>query len=876
MPDKEIINTMHLDDISENFVSHSDEPQVGDAVVNNNPKCKHFESEGIVINIESLPEDKGKTVTYKCTNTGDSWAAGDLLTKTMDQLMPQEDVDRVVAELMQNLLSTENEAPEDQLRAVIDEMIKIDGPGNNDLIITSPHEAHILDEEYITAVLGLQVPLNEAYPYTPQFRHQVLNEQRLLEGFFSGLVKVGGEAKTLMAAIGTIIKDKSQIGDFVKRIKTGVIDEPLASIREFLGNIYEKLKEWGMKAFTKIADAAKKVLDFVEKQVKKIFSMGGWKQALSICGLGLAIAFLWKKIGTIVETGAKKLAQFGGVMADMAKGALGGAAKGMEAIKIESLEDLPTLSDAVYSNEYRLDEFGFLSSLFGDGEEEEEPTGEEVAEIDQDGDGEVTPEEVAASEEDPEKKEKKKEKNKKKEPSKFGLAIAAGEEIPKDGVFLSLDQAKEAGLEAKTSAEIKAAKADAAVKKAEDINKLAKKGEKQLTDAEKAYEENKDDVDAVVEEMPEEFTDKMADFLEWCNENIVDTVGNFVQDMIGGAAKDVAVGAVSGGVGTFVKVITKLYGGIKFVSSTLAPHLKGFGKDVKAAVADAKTDPEAVADDLKTVGESVLRNYIRETLIKKKTRVRGYLKPASSFHTLAQWEAVVNQLLKLQEEGIDTRGGKIRSDQRLLTIINEYFGYLLTEEVPRWEHLTTKNVLDFIEDFVNHRFWGLEKEFGHYFPDISRLKFAYFYSRGDIEPYVLLDEEYTTQLYGSTHNPKELLHYTSADGLERLSTAIRTGKSFDISTFTVAERPFFRPESNIIVHLSGNVRAGFRSDIKSMAVDSGRRACNLYRLEYPGKDINNICDELESCDGSVRTSLWNEYIATPIEILDVYEMVSEE
>ena len=60
-----------------------------------------------------------------------------------------------------------------------------------------------------------------------------------------------------------------------------------------------------------------------------------------------------------------------------------------------------------------------------------------------------------------------------------------------------------------------------------------------------------------------------------------------------------------------------------------------------------------------------------------------------------------------------------------------------------------------------------------------------------------------------------------------------------------------------------------------MAVDSGRRACNLYRLEYPGKDVNNICDELESCDGDVRTSLWNEYIATPVEILDVYEMVSE-
>ena len=99
--------------------------------------------------------------------------------------------------------------------------------------------------------------------------------------------------------------------------------------------------------------------------------------------------------------------------------------------------------------------------------------------------------------------------------------------------------------------------------------------------------------------------------------------------------------------------------------------------------------------------------------------------------------------------------------------------------------------------------------------------------------------------------------------------AIESGNEFDVSSFTVMERPFFRPESNVLVTFVGNVRAGFRSDIKSMALDNGRRACNMYRLEYPGRDVNNICYELDSCDGDVRTSLWNEYIATPIEITSV-------
>jgi hypothetical protein len=132
---------------------------------------------------------------------------------------------------------------------------------------------------------------------------------------------------------------------------------------------------------------------------------------------------------------------------------------------------------------------------------------------------------------------------------------------------------------------------------------------------------------------------------------------------------------------------------------------------------------------------------------------------------------------------------------------------------------------------------------------------------------VLLDDEYTTQLYGSTQNPKELYHYTTADGARRIAQSIASGNGFDISCFTTAKRPFFRRESDVVLQLVGNVRAAFRSDIKSFAVTNGRRCCNLLRLEYPGRDKNNICYELDSCNGEVRTSLWNEYIATPMEIV---------
>ena len=256
-----------------------------------------------------------------------------------------------------------------------------------------------------------------------------------------------------------------------------------------------------------------------------------------------------------------------------------------------------------------------------------------------------------------------------------------------------------------------------------------------------------------------------------------------------------------------------------------------------------------------------------------KIYIHGYVKPAASFHTLGEWEAFAVKVLRYQKEGYSIRSGKIDGPEELVDLINSFYGFQIDVEVDRYDLLTYKNVLDHVEDFINHRVWGLRKEFGGYVPDINKLRLAYFYSRGDLEPYLLVDEEFTEQIYGSTNNPKMLLHYTTESGVERIQRAIDSGKLFDISSYTVAERPFFRKESNLILEFEGNVRAGFRSDVKSFSVDSGQKCVNLYRLGYPGEDEDNICTDLENdCNGELKTSLWNEFIATPMRIVDVYKI----
>ena len=255
----------------------------------------------------------------------------------------------------------------------------------------------------------------------------------------------------------------------------------------------------------------------------------------------------------------------------------------------------------------------------------------------------------------------------------------------------------------------------------------------------------------------------------------------------------------------------------------------------------------------------------------KKLYVHGYVKPEKAFHTLNEWLDFVNKILEFQKNGhyVSHGHGELVGPQELTNLIEEFYGFQFYVDVGRYDLLTTKNVLDHIEDFVNHRYWSLENEFNQYFEDISELKFAYFYSRGDLEPYVLIDEAFTEQVYGSTNNIKTLYHYTHQEGIERIQRAIDSGEPFDISAYTVAKRDFFRAKSNMILEFEGNVRAGFRSDVKSYSVSNGRKCVNLHRMGYPG-DKDNLCTDLDNdCNGELKTSLWNEFIVTPLEILDI-------
>ena len=245
--------------------------------------------------------------------------------------------------------------------------------------------------------------------------------------------------------------------------------------------------------------------------------------------------------------------------------------------------------------------------------------------------------------------------------------------------------------------------------------------------------------------------------------------------------------------------------------------------------------------------------------------LQGHIHPESCFATIAQWEDIASQFLALQAKGKDTRGGVIQDDPTLAHLVQKWFGFQLNIETLRFAPgVTTRTVLNFIEDFVNHKVWGLRREYGSYLPNIDNVKIAYFYSRLDIEPFVLLDDQFVTDLYGSVDHKVTTMRFTTIAELKNLQQLVDTNRAYDVSTFTKNWKPYFKKDSNVVVKLQGDLVAAFKSDAKTVVTDKGNKAASMERLAYPGGD--NLCRSVEDCEGG-KTYLWNEIVMKPTKVL---------
>jgi len=285
---------------------------------------------------------------------------------------------------------------EKELRDYISETVR------DELISNDVFSKKIFEHSYVTGVLGIPVPLNESYPYSESFRDQIIQEQILLEGFFSDFKKLAGDMKNAALALRYIVADPGRIKDYVGILLKTIKDQYQKAIDwikqvtdscELLVEFANAIADFAQKITKYITSLVEKVKAIVESiktrvtaAIKKVQGMAGWKQALIGSAVTVGIAFVWQKLQeqNAIQDGLKEVGakvKEAAPVIEKAKKFFSNNPEKVKALKFEGLDEseLPALAEVIYGDAERIDEF--FGNIFGkkkkkDDEESEEKSGD--------------------------------------------------------------------------------------------------------------------------------------------------------------------------------------------------------------------------------------------------------------------------------------------------------------------------------------------------------------------------------------------------------------------------------------------------------------------------------------------------------------------
>ena len=223
-------------------------------------------------------------------------------------------------------------------------------------LMISNYPPRIFERDYVEGVLGIRLPLNEAAPYSAQYRRRIIEEQLQLEGFFKSFKKLTGGLKQAALGIRYIVEDPSRIKDFVQAVMD-TANEQYDKFMKWISTVLKVAKKvfdsYKVKAMKMIGQFAQKLRDSLKAVWEKTNAMAGWQSALFAIVASVSIKYAWDQI---VNAGGEELT-------DEAKAKEIMAALGEVDGDIAKLESItyptPSLITALYdtNTDERLDEF---------------------------------------------------------------------------------------------------------------------------------------------------------------------------------------------------------------------------------------------------------------------------------------------------------------------------------------------------------------------------------------------------------------------------------------------------------------------------------------------------------------------------------------
>lgn len=174
------------------------------------------------------------------------------------------------------------------------------------------HHQILDDEEFITEVLGLDLPMLESSQVTTKVQELVIEEYIKMQdwwapmdmlneegSWWSRLKNVGkGTARILLLLKSLITGGAGSLKTYLKAIVRKGIGDLKNKLFSFLDIIIEKKDVWNMP---NIGSIAEKVKGLVVKAYNKLESLTGWTKAIAATSLALGIRYVISQIQELIE-----------------------------------------------------------------------------------------------------------------------------------------------------------------------------------------------------------------------------------------------------------------------------------------------------------------------------------------------------------------------------------------------------------------------------------------------------------------------------------------------------------------------------------------------------------------------------------------------
>ena len=168
------------------------------------------------------------------------------------------------------------------------------------------------DKEFITEVLGIELPLNESHTeYSQLLVEEIIREQILFEGFWD---TIKDKAKEYGQSITDLFKTLKEV------VTSGrLFNKFMRQLKMYISNIKQNFMNFVQKVIDKVP-SLQEVMTKIQSAVQKAFSIvegvTGWKGVLALSGIIVVFSYIQDKFKdfikdqTNVEENAKLLYQY--------------------------------------------------------------------------------------------------------------------------------------------------------------------------------------------------------------------------------------------------------------------------------------------------------------------------------------------------------------------------------------------------------------------------------------------------------------------------------------------------------------------------------------------------------------------------------------